>query len=88
MKLDEIYPEHFKALNKAELLENFEAPTLGVKTAELEAASKDKVGRATEQKNGEKETGREQSTSKLASATTGEPQFTRRSMKSRRGSQC
>jgi len=46
MKLDEIYPEHFKALNKAELVEDFEAPTLGGKTLELEAASKDEVGQA------------------------------------------
>jgi len=45
MKLDEIYPEHFKALNKAELLEDFTAPTLEEKTLELETASKDEIGR-------------------------------------------
>jgi len=47
MKLDKIYPEHFKALNKAELLDNFEAPTLGDKTLELEVALKDEIGQAT-----------------------------------------
>jgi hypothetical protein len=50
LKLDEIYPEHFDALNKANLLKDFEAPTLGVKTAELEAASKDEVGQATKKR--------------------------------------
>jgi hypothetical protein len=50
LKLDEIYPEHFDALNKANLLKDFEAPTLGVKTAELEAALKDKVGQATKKR--------------------------------------
>jgi hypothetical protein len=46
MKLDEIYPEHFGALNKADLLKNFEAPTLGAKAAALEVASKDEVEQA------------------------------------------
>ena len=46
MKLDEIYPEHFGALSKADLLNNFEAPTLGTKVAELEAALEDEVGQA------------------------------------------
>jgi hypothetical protein len=41
MKLDEIYPEHFSALNKADLLNNFNAPTLGAKAAELKAALED-----------------------------------------------
>jgi hypothetical protein len=41
MKLDEIYPEHFAALNKADLLKDFEAPTLGAKAAELQATSED-----------------------------------------------
>ena len=50
MKLDEIYPEHFEALNKADLLKNFEVPTLGAKAAELEAASKDEVGQATKKR--------------------------------------
>jgi hypothetical protein len=50
LKLDEIYPEHFDALNKVILLKDFEAPTLGVKTAELEAASKDEVGQATKKR--------------------------------------
>jgi hypothetical protein len=50
LKLNEIYPEHFDALNKANLLKDFEAPTLGVKTAELEAASKDEVGQATKKR--------------------------------------
>jgi len=85
MKLDEIYPEHFKALNKAELLNNFEAPTLGDKTLELEAVSKDEIRRAMEKRR-EREIEKEQSISKLASAITGEPQFTRRSAKSKRGS--
>jgi hypothetical protein len=44
MKLDKIYPEHFGALDKADVLRDFEAPTLVAKAAELEAASKDVVG--------------------------------------------
>jgi hypothetical protein len=50
LKLDEIYPEHFGTLNKVNLLKDFEAPTLGVKKAELEAASKDEVGQATKKR--------------------------------------
>jgi hypothetical protein len=50
LKLDKIYPEHFGTLNKANLLKDFEAPTLGVKAAELEAASKDEVGQATKKR--------------------------------------
>ena len=50
LKLDEAYPEHFGALNKAGLLKNFEPPTLGAKAAELEAASKDEVGQATKKR--------------------------------------
>jgi hypothetical protein len=71
LKLDEIYPEHFDALNKANLLKDFEAPTLGVKMAELEAASKDEVGQATKKR--KRETGRGQSILRSDSATTGEP---------------
>ena len=36
LKLDKIYPEHFEALNKADLLEGFEALTLGARVAEME----------------------------------------------------
>jgi hypothetical protein len=50
MKLNEIYPEHFSALNKADLLKNFEAPTLGTKAAELEAVLEDEVGQATKKR--------------------------------------
>ena len=50
MKLDEIYPEHFSALNKADLLNNFNAPTLGAKAAELKAALEDEVGQATKKR--------------------------------------
>jgi hypothetical protein len=50
MKLNEIYPEHFSALNKADLLKNFEAPTLGTKAAELKAALEDEVGQATKKR--------------------------------------
>jgi hypothetical protein len=48
MKLDEIYPEHFSALNKADLLNNFNASTLGAKAAELKAALED--GRTSNKK--------------------------------------
>jgi hypothetical protein len=84
MKLDEIDPEHFGTLNKADLLKKFEAPTLGAKAAELEAASKDEVKQAT--KKGEKETGNEQFISKSDSATTGGSQSTKRFVKSSQGS--
>jgi hypothetical protein len=50
MKLDKIYPEHFGALNKVDLLKNFEAPTLGAEAAALEAASKDEVEQATKKR--------------------------------------
>jgi ribosomal protein S13 len=50
MKLNEIYPEHFSALNKADLLKNFEAPTLRTKAAELEAALEDEVRQATKKR--------------------------------------
>jgi hypothetical protein len=50
MKLNEIYPEHFSALNKADLLKNFEAPTLGTKVAELKAALEDEVRQATKKR--------------------------------------
>jgi hypothetical protein len=50
MKLDEIYPNHVGALNKADLLKNFKAPTLGAKAAEIEAASKDEVKQATKKR--------------------------------------
>jgi hypothetical protein len=50
MKLDELYPEHFNALNRADLVKDFEPPTLGVKAAELEAASKDEVAKATKKR--------------------------------------
>jgi hypothetical protein len=85
LKLDEIYPEHFDALNKANLLKDFEAPTLGVKMAELELASKDEVGQATKKRR-ERETGRGQSILRSDSATTGEPRSTRQFAKSSRGS--
>jgi hypothetical protein len=50
MKLFKIYPEHFGALNKADLLKNFEVPTLGAKAAALEVASKDEVKEATKKR--------------------------------------
>jgi hypothetical protein len=50
MKLDEIYPEHFSALNKADLLNNFNVPTLGAKAAELKAALEDEFGQATKKR--------------------------------------
>jgi hypothetical protein len=50
MKLDEIYPEHFGALSKADLLKIFDAPTLGAKAAELNAALEDEVGQATKKR--------------------------------------
>jgi hypothetical protein len=84
LKLDEIYPEHFDALNKANLLKDFEAPTLGVKTAELEAASKDEVGQATKKRR-ERDRKRD-SILRSDSATTGEPRSTRQFTKSSRGS--
>jgi hypothetical protein len=62
MKHDKIYPEHFSALSKADLLKFFDAPTLGAKAAELNGALEDEVGQAT--KRGEKETEKEQSISK------------------------
>jgi hypothetical protein len=80
LKLDEIYPEHFDALNKANLLKDFEAPTLGVKTA-----SKDEVGQAMKKRR-ERETGRGQSILRSDSATTGEPRSTKRFAKSSQGS--
>ena len=36
-KLDDIYPDHFEALNKAKLLRNLEIPTLGDSKAAMEA---------------------------------------------------
>jgi hypothetical protein len=45
-KLDELYPEHFNALNKAELMKHFEVPTLGTKAAEINAASRNVVKQA------------------------------------------
>ncbi len=50
LKLDELYPEHFGALDKADLLKDFEVPTLGARAAELDVASKDEVGRATKKR--------------------------------------
>jgi hypothetical protein len=50
IKLEESYTEHFGALNKADLLKNFEVPTLGAKAAALEVASKDEVKEATKKR--------------------------------------
>jgi hypothetical protein len=50
MKLNEIYPEHFSALSKADLLKKFEAPTLRTKAAELMAALEDEFGQATKKR--------------------------------------
>ena len=50
LKLDEIYPQHFEALNKADLLEGFEAPTLGARAVEMEERLKDEVSQATKKR--------------------------------------
>jgi hypothetical protein len=46
MKLDEIYPEHFGALSKVDLLKNYDTPALRAKVAELKAALEDEVRQA------------------------------------------
>jgi len=43
MKLNELYPEHFAALDNAGITEKFEPPTLAIKAAELDAAANDEV---------------------------------------------
>jgi hypothetical protein len=46
MKLNELYPEHFAALDDAGLTKGFEPPTLATKAAELEAAANDVVAQS------------------------------------------
>jgi hypothetical protein len=81
MKLNEIYPEHFSALNKADLLKNFE-----VEPKQLNLRQHWKMKSDKQQNREGKETGKEHSISKWDLATTGRNQSTKQSAKSNQGS--
>jgi hypothetical protein len=86
LKLDEIYPEHFDTLNKANLLKDFEARTY---SGSQDGGTRSGVERRSRTSHEEKERERQEEGNlslRLDSATTGEPRSTRRFVKSSRGS--